>query len=76
MERQTLRRLPHSGDILFTIRVYVRPLEHLLAYPARAAAIAAAIRALPPVIQRYKSFAPFQEAVLAWLDRVAALGQP
>jgi hypothetical protein len=29
VERQTLRRLPFSGDILFTIRIYVDPIEAL-----------------------------------------------
>ena len=30
LERQTLRKLPQSGDILFTIRIYNDPLEALL----------------------------------------------
>ena len=29
LERQTLRKLPVSGDILFTIRIYIDPLEAL-----------------------------------------------
>jgi hypothetical protein len=71
MERQTLRRLPRSGDILFTIRVHVRPLHSLATRPERAATLAAAIRALPLAMQRYKSLPPFLDAVLAWLDQVA-----
>lgn len=70
MEHQTLRRLPCSGDILFTIRVYVHPLHSLAACPTHAAALASAIRALPPAMQRYKSIAPMRDAVLAWLDKV------
>ena len=70
MERQTLRRLPGSGDILFTIRVYVHPLYSLAAYSGQAVALAAAIRALPPAMQRYKSLPPIRDAVLAWLDNV------
>ena len=70
MERQTLRRLPRSWDVLFTIRIYVRPLHTLT--PERAAGLAAAIRALPPELQLYKSVRPFREAALAWLDRCAA----
>lgn len=70
MERQTLRRLPASGDIVFTIRVYVQPLQALAAQPERAAALAVAIRTLPVAMQRYKSLPPFVDAVLAWLDRV------
>ncbi len=33
LERQTLRRLPKSGDILFTIRIQVDPLEVLEKHP-------------------------------------------
>jgi hypothetical protein len=33
VERQTLRRLPVSGDILFTIKIHVDPLEALRAHP-------------------------------------------
>ncbi len=69
MERQTLRRLPRTADVLFTIRIYVHPLHELAAQPERAAALAAAIRALPPALQAYKSVGPFREAILAWLDR-------
>ena len=70
LERQTLRRLPRSRDVLFTIRIYVQPL-HALA-PERAVGLAAAIRALPPELQLYKSVRPFREAALAWLDQCAA----
>jgi hypothetical protein len=71
MERQTLRRLPRSQDVLFTIRIYVHPLHPLAARPERAAALAAAIRSLPAELQTYKSVRPFREAILAWLDRCA-----
>ena len=74
MERQTLRRLPHTHDILFTIRVHVRPLAQLATQPDRAIQLAAALRALPPPMQRYKSLPPFIEAVLTWLDRAAENG--
>jgi hypothetical protein len=33
VERQTLRRLPRSGDILFTIRVYVDPIAAIAHHP-------------------------------------------
>jgi hypothetical protein len=33
LERQTLRRLPDSGDILFTIRIYLDPLEIMETQP-------------------------------------------
>ncbi|ETX06012.1 heme-dependent oxidative N-demethylase family protein [Candidatus Entotheonella palauensis] len=72
MERQTLRRLPRTRDVLFTIRIYVHPLHTLTAHPERAAALATAIRSLPPELQTYKSVSPFREAILAWLDRYGA----
>lgn len=37
VERQTLRKLPISGDILFTIRIYVDQLSVLRGHPDRAA---------------------------------------
>ncbi|HWA17784.1 MAG TPA: DUF3445 domain-containing protein [Devosia sp.] len=33
VERQTLRKLPASGDILFTIRIYVNPLAQIARQP-------------------------------------------
>jgi hypothetical protein len=37
VERQTLRKLPVSGDILFTIRIHLDPLETIEKHPERAA---------------------------------------
>jgi len=71
MERQTLRRLPRTQDVLFTIQVHIRPLQQLLSYPERAATLASAIRGMPEPLRLYKSLPPFLEAVLAWLDRAA-----
>jgi hypothetical protein len=71
VERQTLRRLPRSQDILFTIRVYVKPLTHLLAQPERAAAMARALRGMPDSWLLYKSLSAFLDALLGWLERVA-----
>ena len=42
LERQTLRKMPHSGDILFTIRIYLDPLEALERH-AEGASLALAI---------------------------------
>ena len=72
MERQTLRRLPRTGDILFTIRIYVQSLRDVAANPERAAHLAAAMRALPSNMRSYKSLNPFMDAALQWLDQMAA----
>ncbi|MND40520.1 hypothetical protein D3C80_312600 [compost metagenome] len=42
VERQTLRKLPVSGDILFTIRIYLDPVSAILAQP-NAAELAASM---------------------------------
>lgn len=72
VERQTLRRLPATGDVLFTIRTHVERLGEVLDQPASAAALAARIREMPDAIARYKSIAPVRASLLAWLDRRAA----
>jgi len=72
IERQTLRRLPRSGDILFTIRTFVDPLCSLETRPDLAAGLRAALAEMPEGMQRYKSLLPFRDALGRYLDRVAA----
>ncbi len=72
VERQTVRRLPASGTVLFGIRVHVYPLGLGVTTPETAGRLAAAVRALPPETAHYKSLPMFQAALLAWLDRHAA----
>lgn len=66
VERQTLRRLPHSGAALFTIGVYVEPLDALP--PALVADLARAVGGLPPDEARRRG----SEAYTAALDAYAA----
>jgi hypothetical protein len=68
VERQTLRRLPGSDAIVFTIRTYVTRLDHAVATNTQAAALAAAIRAMPPAMRVYKQIESFAAPLLAWLD--------
>jgi hypothetical protein len=70
VERQTLRRLPRSRDILFTIRIYVRPLRDLSQRAEETARMAAAVRSAPSEVAGYKGFTHVQDALLGWLDRV------
>jgi dimethylamine monooxygenase subunit A len=69
VERQTLRRLPRSGHVLFTIRTYVDPLAAALATPGAALALAARIRAMPDALAAYKGIVPIRETLLAYLER-------
>jgi hypothetical protein len=76
VERQTLRRLPASGAVLFGIRVHVWPLANSVESPASAAGLAAAVRALPAEMAHYKSLPMFRDALLSWLDRRADRADP
>lgn len=71
VERQTLRRLPASRAIVFTIRSFVRALGEVARAPGVAAAIAARLREMPPGMAGYKGLPLIGEAVLPWLDRIA-----
>jgi hypothetical protein len=68
VELQTLTRLPQSGDVLFTIRTLREPLARTAAEPARAMRLAALVRSMPAELKRYKSIAPFEPALLGFLD--------
>lgn len=58
VEYQTLRALPASGGVLFTIRTaQERLVEALHREPARAAALHDALRELPPAMLDYKGIA-------------------
>jgi hypothetical protein len=66
-ERQTLRRLPRSGAILFTIRTQLAPLGVLRGRPDRARDLLALIRSRDP-----GDGSPEIPAVVPWLAAVAA----
>jgi dimethylamine monooxygenase subunit A len=67
VERQTLRRLPQTQAILFTIRTYVTRLDQVLTSPQIAQQLAATIQQIPPTLQSYKSLLPFRAALLDYL---------
>ena len=72
LERQTLRRLMVSGDILFTIRTYVYPLQVIEDDPAMAHNLAEAVKQIPPEMQSYKNLLPIREALLSYLEQIGA----
>jgi hypothetical protein len=69
-ERQTLRRLPDSGAILFTIKVQMTPVSVLAERPERAKALAAWLRG-PGGESRREQLGDLLNGDLKWLDQVA-----
>lgn len=75
VERQTLRKLPVSGDILFTIRIHLDPLSMLRNHPDRAriaASFAEQLDAMEPAQLDYKGLAADRNRLAARLREMAA----
>lgn len=73
VERQTLRRLAHTGAILFTIRTVMTPLAEVLAGEDDVRALHEALETLGAEEQRYKAFGRFRDPLMAALrNRIAA----
>ena len=70
-ERQTLRKLPNSGDVLFTIRTYIRPLSILESMPTIATNLMRALDQIPSEMRAYKSQPPFRAALMSYLERIS-----
>jgi dimethylamine monooxygenase subunit A len=67
VERQTLRKMPHSGDILFTIRIHIDPLLALQSQPNAsqlAASLAGQLMALDAAQLAYKGLAANRDALV------------
>ena len=62
-ERQSLVRLPDTGAIAFTIRVYLHPLVSLLETPGALAAMFDAIDATSELLSHYKGFDSLEVAL-------------
>lgn len=65
-ERQTLRRLPKTGVILFTVRTYLTPLVDLQDEPESVKELLGAIRAMPEEIANYKGRPLWGKIVEPW----------
>lgn len=68
-ERQTLRRLPKSGAILFTIRPYFIPVISIAKEPGVPGRLASAIRSWPDDVARYKGKQAYADVLLKYLDQ-------
>jgi dimethylamine monooxygenase subunit A len=73
VERQTLRRLPQSHAVLFTVRTYVYPLSILAQHPQAARGLQMAIAQIPPQMQLYKSINPIRAALDGYLSQIAGI---
>ncbi|KAF9259103.1 hypothetical protein L218DRAFT_1004180 [Marasmius fiardii PR-910] len=70
-ERQTLRRLPLSGAVVFGIRTYLVPVVELVKEPGVPARLASAVRSWPEELRRYKGSKRFEPVLLEYLNRCA-----
>lgn len=67
MESQTLRKLPDSGQILFTIRTYVEPLSRWADMPDALESLAEMLALMTPQMREYKGVELFEDALKAHL---------
>lgn len=67
VERQTLRRLPRTGGLLFTIRVWTESLEQVSRDPVRLEAFRQAWRTAAPGFRSYKGLAVYDPLVDGFL---------
>ena len=54
VERETLRRFPLTGCVLFTIRTHLTKASDLASDPRHGPVIAEALAAMPPGVRQYK----------------------
>ncbi|KAJ5161696.1 hypothetical protein N7492_007088 [Penicillium capsulatum] len=68
-ERQSLRRLPRSGAVVFTIRTYFEPITEVVKEPYVPGRLASAIRSWGEDVSRYKGKEKYAEVLLEYLDQ-------
>lgn len=68
-ERQSLRRLPRSGAVVFTIRTYFEPITEVVKEPYVPGRLASAIRSWGEDVSRYKGKEKYEGVLLEYLDR-------
>jgi dimethylamine monooxygenase subunit A len=70
VERETLRRFPVTGCVLFTIRTHVTPVPVVARRSVNAAGLAAALRAMPADLLEYKSLSGVAASIIDMLSSV------
>jgi hypothetical protein len=68
-ERQTLRRLPRSGGVVFTIRTYFHPVTEVCEEDYVPGRLASAVRSWGEDVSRYKGKEKYEGVLLEFLDR-------
>ncbi|KAI1819857.1 hypothetical protein F4861DRAFT_534121 [Xylaria intraflava] len=68
-ERQTLRRLPRSGGIVFTIRTYFHPIKEISEEDYVPGRLASAVRSWGDDVSRYKGKDKYADVLLEYLDK-------
>ncbi|KAK4705129.1 hypothetical protein P7C70_g1080, partial [Phenoliferia sp. Uapishka_3] len=67
-ERQSLRRMPKTGCILFTIRTYFHKVADIASEPGVPGRMASAIRSWPEEVSKYKGGDLYTPVLLPFLD--------
>ena len=68
-ERQSLRRLPRSGGVVFTIRTYFEPMTEITKEKGVPGRLASAVRSWGDDVARYKGKDRYEAVLLEYLDR-------
>ena len=69
VERQTIRKLKKTGAILFTIRIHLRQLKHIVSFNGVAQRLSEALSALPPEMHKYKQTNVFADSAQTYLNK-------
>ncbi|KAJ4011961.1 hypothetical protein NW752_004355 [Fusarium irregulare] len=68
-ERQSLRRLPKTGAVVFTIRTYFHPVTDIAKEDYVPGRLASAVRSWDDKVANYKGRAKYGDVLLEYLDR-------
>jgi hypothetical protein len=69
VERETLRRFPRTGCVLFTIRTYLRTLREVAADPERLGRLAEVLASMPDDVARYKQLEAIRPGLAELFER-------
>jgi dimethylamine monooxygenase subunit A len=70
IERQTLRRLPNTKGVVFSIRTYIHRMQDVVAAPDQRVQVLNTLRSLDDATIRYKGMASFYESLTTSLEKV------